>query len=110
MNVFHQNLAGALRDAAMDLAVQQHRIEHGADVVHHAVAHDLDLAGFLVDFQLADVTAVRKVRDRRVVDGGGEQAGLHRRRNLAGFAASRAISWMVMVRLVLVMRIRRLRI
>ena len=60
-DVFHQHLAGALRDAAVDLAVQQHRIEHGADVVDDAVAHDLDFAGFLVDFDFADVAAVGKV-------------------------------------------------
>ncbi len=45
MDVFHQHLAGALGHAAMDLAVQQQRIEHGADVVDHAVAHDLDHTG-----------------------------------------------------------------
>jgi len=62
MDVFHQNLTGALRDAAMDLAMQQQRIEHGADVVDHAVAHDLDLAGVLLDLELADVATVRIIR------------------------------------------------
>ena len=77
MDVFHQRLADALRDAALDLAVQQHRIDHGADVVDHVVAHDLHLAGVAVDLQLADVAAVRIIGDRRRVDGVGEQAGLH---------------------------------
>ena len=46
----HQRLADALHHAAVDLAVQQQRIEHGADIVDHAVARDVDLTGFAVDF------------------------------------------------------------
>ena len=41
LDVFHQRLADALHDAAVNLAVQQHRIEHGADIVDDAVAHDI---------------------------------------------------------------------
>ena len=89
MDVLHQRLAGALRDAAVDLAVQQQRIEHGADIVDHAVAHDLDLAGFLVDLEFADVAAVRIIVDRRGVDGGGEQAGLHAFRKFGGIERRR---------------------
>src|SRR6185312_17128696 len=76
-NVFHQHLPGALRDAAVDLSVQQHRIEHGADVVDNAVAHDDGLAGLNVDFQLADVAAIRVIVHRRLVHGGGGKAWLH---------------------------------
>ena len=50
-------------DAAVDLAVQQQRIDHGADVVDDVVVHDLDGAGVLVDFELADVHAVGIARD-----------------------------------------------
>ena len=101
MDVLHQHLAGALRDAAVDLAVQQQRIEHGADVVDHAVAHDLDLAGFLVDLDFADVAAVRIILHRALCRRRWRRgrapwpAGI-----LAGLAASMATSLMVMVRLV----------
>ena len=44
-DMLHQRLAGALRDAAVDLAVQQQRVELDAEVVDHGIAHDLDLAG-----------------------------------------------------------------
>jgi hypothetical protein len=64
-DVLHQRLADALHHAAMDLALEQHRVEHGADVVDHAVAHDLDLAGLRVDLDLADVAAVGEVLDLR---------------------------------------------
>ena len=47
MDILHQDLADALRHAAGDLAVDQERVDDGADVVHHAVAHDLDRAGLL---------------------------------------------------------------
>ena len=60
VDVLHQDLADALRDAADDLALQQQRVDHGADVVDHAVAHDLDLAGFRVDLDLADVAPFGK--------------------------------------------------
>ena len=63
MDVLHQDLADALRHAADDLSVQQQRIDHGADVVDHAVAHDLDRAGLRIDLELADVAAVGKVLD-----------------------------------------------
>ena len=89
MDVLHQHLARALRDAAVDLAVQQQRIEHGADVVDHAVAHDLDLAGLRVDLDLADVAAVREVRRPARVDRGGGQARLHALRQLAPDRARR---------------------
>ena len=63
VDVLLQDLADALRDAADDLALEQQRIDHGADVVDHAVFHDLDLAGLRIDLDLADVHAVREVLD-----------------------------------------------
>ena len=77
LDVLHQDLADALRDAADDLALEQQRVEHGADVVDHAVAHDLDLAGLLVDLELADVAAVGEVLHRRDIGRGRDQADLH---------------------------------
>ncbi len=102
LDVFHQDLADALRDAAMDLAVQQQRIEHGADIVDHAIAHDLDFAGFLVDLDFADVAAVRKILRSAPCRWRSRQAGLHARREPSpGLVASTATSLMVIVRLVL---------
>ena len=45
IDLLHQHLADALGDAALDLAMQQERVHHHADVVHHVVAEHLDLAG-----------------------------------------------------------------
>src|SRR6185437_627449 len=77
VNVLHQRLACALRDAALNLAVHQQRVDDRADVVDDAVAYDLHLAGFAVDLQFADMDAVRVVGDWRAVHRGGRQARLH---------------------------------
>src|SRR6185437_2214049 len=61
VDVFHQHLARALRHTTVDLAMQQHGVENGADIIHHAVTHDVDHSGFPVDLHFADVTAVRKI-------------------------------------------------
>src|SRR6185312_16675849 len=68
LDVFHEDLADAHGDAAVDLAVKEQRIDHRADVVDYVVAQDFDLAGLLVDFQLADVAAVRIARHLAGVD------------------------------------------
>ena len=60
-DVLHQHLADALRDAAADLALEQQRVHDRADIVDDAVAQDLDLAGLRVDFELADMAAVREI-------------------------------------------------
>jgi hypothetical protein len=49
VDVFHQHLARALRHTTVDLAMQQHGVENGADIIHHAVTHDVDHSGFSVD-------------------------------------------------------------
>src|SRR5215472_9354882 len=77
LDVLHQDLADALGDAADDLSLQQQRIDDRADVVHDAVADDLDLAGVLVDLELADVAAVREVLHRRDIGRGCDQADVH---------------------------------
>ena len=74
--VLEHRLAEALRDAAMDLAVHDHRIDDGADVVDRPVADELDAPGFGIDLDLADMHAVAEGEVRRVVDGGVLQAGL----------------------------------
>ena len=77
MDVFHQGLAGALGNATMDLAVQQQWIEHGAKIVDHTVACDLDFACLPVNLQFTDVTAVRIIIDGCIIDGRREQARFH---------------------------------
>ena len=57
----HHRLAQPLGDAAMDLALQQQRVEHGAHIVDDAVIDDPDLAGVGVDLDLADMAAIGKV-------------------------------------------------
>ena len=56
-----QRLADALGDAAMHLALHQHRVEDLADIVHRGVARDLDRAGLGIDLDLGDVAAVGEV-------------------------------------------------
>ena len=74
MDILHQDLADALRHAAGDLAIDQERVDDDADVIHHAVAHDLDHAGVLVDLDLADMGAVREVLLFQGEDRGLDQA------------------------------------
>ena len=81
VDVFHQRLARALSDAALNLAVQQHRVDHGADVVDHVVAHDIDDAGVHVDLEFAGVAAIGEILRVRLEHRGGGQARLHVLRN-----------------------------
>ena len=60
MHVLHKDLARALRDAAVNLAVEQQRVEDRPGVVDGGVAHQRDLAGVDVDFHLGDVHAIGK--------------------------------------------------
>ena len=46
----------------MDLAVNNERIDGAADVVDRGVVDELDGAGLWVDFDLADLAAVRETR------------------------------------------------
>ena len=95
-DILHQDLSDALRHAAHDLSFQQQRIDHGADVIDHAVADDLDFAGFLIDLQLADMAAIGEVLHRRGVGRGRDEAR-HRYPlgRLVGSIASFATSLMV---------------
>ena len=49
--------ADALRDAALQLALDIGGMNGGADILHGGVAEDFDRAGFLVDFHVADMGA-----------------------------------------------------
>ena len=53
-----ERLADALDDAAMDLAVDDHRIDRAADVIDGGIADQFDDAGLGVDFDLADMAAI----------------------------------------------------
>ena len=72
-----QGLAEPLRDAALDLPLDDHRIDHGADVVHAPVAEDVDLAGVAIDLDLAGVRAVAPGEVRRIIDRAVLQPELH---------------------------------
>ena len=54
----HQRLADALHDAAVRLALHQHRVDQHAEVVDHVIAHHRGDAGFRIDLDLRHVAAV----------------------------------------------------
>ena len=72
--MLHQRLADALHHAAVELALDDHRIDDGAEIVDRRVSHHLDDAGFGIDLDLGDVAAVgiggraRSVADVRDIE------------------------------------------
>src|SRR6201981_23449 len=54
-----ERLPDALRNAAMLLAVDDHRIQHLPEIINHHVAVDRDLTGLRVDLDLDRMRAVR---------------------------------------------------
>ena len=73
---FHQRLADALGDAAMHLALDDHRVDQLAEIVDRRPFGDLGDAGLGIDLDLADVHAGREGEVGRVVEGALLQAGL----------------------------------
>src|SRR5260221_159214 len=65
---FGERLADALRQAAVHLALDDHRIDDLAEVVHRDKRGDLGFAGVAVDLHLADVGAGREGEIGRVVE------------------------------------------
>src|SRR6185437_14213186 len=63
---FAEGLSDTLADTAMNLSLKRKFVDHGADIVDDAVPGDLRYAGVGVDFDLADLTAIRKGRCRRM--------------------------------------------
>ena len=57
---FVQRLSDRLHNAAVNLAVDQHRIDHFAAIVDRDIFEELDVAGLFIDFDDADVSAERK--------------------------------------------------
>src|SRR6266567_4571041 len=51
-----QRLADALDDAAVHLALDQHRIDDGAEIVDRGIFDDLDHAGFRIDRSVPAMT------------------------------------------------------
>ena len=69
----------------MDLALDDHRVDDGADVVDAPEADDLDAAGLRIDLELAHMGAVAEGEARRIVDRGLLQPRLERlERKLCG--------------------------
>ena len=73
---FGERLADALRQAAVHLAFDDHRVDHLAEVVHRGKAIDAHRAGVAVDLDLADVGAGGEGEVGRVVERVLVQAGL----------------------------------
>ena len=69
---FEQRVADALRDAAMHLAVGDHRIDDAAGVLRHQELFDLHVAGLHVDFDDRDVAGIGEGARRIVVAGLGK--------------------------------------
>src|SRR5580704_5405143 len=57
--LFHQRLADALYDAAVELAFNDERIDDDAEVVDTGILGDLDDSGLRIDLDLGDMAAVR---------------------------------------------------
>src|SRR5215831_13783334 len=53
-----ESLANALYDPAMDLALEQERVDSATEIVDHGIALDYDDAGIGIDLNLDDVAAV----------------------------------------------------
>ena len=62
MGAFDQRLADTLRDAAMHLALDDHRVDDVAEIVDRRPTDDLGVAGIGIDLDLADVQPAGKVK------------------------------------------------
>ena len=61
--VLEQCLADTLGNAAMGLAVHDHRVDGALDIVDRRIADDLDRTGLGIDLDFAALRAVWKTRD-----------------------------------------------
>ena len=66
--VLEQRLAEALCKAAVDLALDDHWVDDGADIVDAPKADDSNLAGVAIDLDLAHMSAVAEGEIRRIID------------------------------------------
>ena len=74
--ILQKRLADALGNAAMDLALDDHRIDHHPEIIDRREAFDRGHAGIGIDLDLADMHACREGEVRRIVEGALFQAGL----------------------------------
>ena len=58
--VLAEGAADALRDATVHLALDDHRVDHGAAVLDHRVAEHVDLAGLRIDLDVGGVHGARE--------------------------------------------------
>src|SRR5581483_5219352 len=67
---FEQRLTDALRESAVHLSFDDHRIHDAAEIVDGGETHDARLPGLPVDLDLADVRAGGEREIRRIVERG----------------------------------------
>src|SRR5262249_61955939 len=58
--MLEQSLSDALHDAAMDLALEQQRVDDAAEIVDNRIAFDTHRTRLRIDLDLDDMAAVRK--------------------------------------------------
>src|SRR6516162_6200510 len=66
--VFAERLADTLHESAMDLPVDDHRIDNGADVIDRDVVYKRNYTGFRVNFDLRDMCSTGKREVYRIVE------------------------------------------
>src|SRR5215469_13260988 len=81
--MLEEGLAKALHDPAVDLPLDEERVDHPSHVVDHGVAHHAHRAGGLVDLHLAHVAAVGERHTGRHEGRGLAEARLEAGRKLA---------------------------
>src|SRR5262249_61090542 len=81
-----ESLANALYDPAMDLALEQKRVDGAAKIVDDGVALDYDGAGIGIDLDLDDVAAVGEGLSWRYAGMRRVEPRLHARRQFRGIA------------------------
>jgi hypothetical protein len=73
--VLAQRLAGALNDATVDLALDDHWVQHDADIIDGGVGNERQLASLGIDLDLRDMAAAREGEIQRIEKGGLFEAG-----------------------------------
>src|SRR5215831_4292420 len=58
--MLEQSLSDALHDAAMDLSLEQQRVDDAAEIVDDRIAFDTHRTRLRIDLDLDDMTTVRK--------------------------------------------------
>src|SRR5207244_9697384 len=75
-NLFAERLPDPLRYSAVQLALDQHRVDHVAVIVDCDIALDLDVAGVRINFDKGDVRAEGEGEVRWVEEARSFQASL----------------------------------